>query len=102
MNLVQEHHTQSIGPGTHLHRLLAAFGFEPSVECNCEVRTAEMDRQGPQWCRDNLDVIVDWLVEEARQRQCLGMFARIAPGTAIATARRLVWQAIVLAEGGLS
>jgi hypothetical protein len=99
MNAVQEN-TERLGAGTHLHRLLAAWGFTPSDGCFCEDRVAEMDRHGPQWCRENLDQITDWLVEEAGDCQALGVLARIVPGPTRVAVRRLVLQAIVLAEGG--
>ena len=100
MNPVQEHHTQSVGPGTHLHRLLAAFGVRQSCDCGCEDRMAEMDRQGADWCRRNIETIVDGLMEEARQRQFLGTLTRIVPGPARHAAHKLVLLAISTAEGG--
>lgn len=89
-----------VGPGTHLHRLLAAFGFAPRAGCSCEDRMAEMDRQGSHWCCENLDEIVAWLVEQAHDCQFLGVLTRIAPGTTEVAARQIVWHAIGLAEGG--
>ena len=100
MSPVKEDQIQSLGPGTHLHRLLAAFGVRPGSGCDCEDRMAKMDRQGVDWCRENLDVIADWLVEEARERQFLNVLTRMAPGVAHIAARRLIWQAIVLAKAG--
>lgn len=91
---------QRVGPGTHLHRLLAAWGIMPIRNCGCEDHVAEMDRLGPQWCRENLDVIADWLIDELRNRQLLSALARIVPGASSFAARRLIWQAIVLAEEG--
>ena len=100
MKTFHENQTHRIGAGTHLHRLLAAWGFMPTEGCLCEDRVAEMDRQGPQWCRENVDLITDWLVEEARDCQALGVLARIVPGPTRVAVQRLVWQSIVLAEGG--
>ncbi|MCB9926407.1 MAG: hypothetical protein H6822_29945 [Planctomycetaceae bacterium] len=60
-----------------------------------------MDRQGPQWCRENLEVITDWLVEVARDCAAIGVLARIVPGPTRVAVQRLIWQAIVLAEGGV-
>jgi hypothetical protein len=99
MNQVELNSMQRVGPGTHLHRLLAAWGIAPMDGCYCDDRVAEMDRQGPQWCSENIDEIADWLIEEARERQLLGVLARIVPGPAQIAARRLVWHAIALAEG---
>ena len=100
MNAVHDNLTSRIGVGTHLHRLLAAWGFTPSQRCFCEDHVAEMDRRGPQWCRDNFDLITDWLVEEARECAALGVLARIVPGPTRVATQRLIWQAIVLMEGG--
>ena len=100
MNAVHENRTLRVGPGTHLHRLLAAWGIATRHQCHCEDRVAEMDRQGPQWCSENLAAIADWLLGEARERQFLGVLTRIVPGAADVAVRRLVWQAIVLSEGG--
>ncbi|GIW83166.1 MAG: hypothetical protein KatS3mg105_4973 [Gemmatales bacterium] len=88
------------GVGTHLHRLLAAWGFTPREGCFCEDRAAELDRRGPRWCAENTDAIVDCLVDEARQCQALGVLARIVPGPTRVAVRRLVLHAIALAEGG--
>jgi hypothetical protein len=37
-----------------------------------------MDLQGPQWCRDNIETILDWLNEEATKRNLGGLFFRPA------------------------
>ena len=56
------------GPGTELKKLLARFGIRPKG-CACNGRAAEMDRRGPAWCRDNIDTLTGWLLEEGRKRQ---------------------------------
>ena len=101
MSSVKEHRVERVGPGTHLHRLLAGFGVRTSVGCGCEDRIAEMDGKGVEWCRQNVDTIVDVLMEEARQRRFLGTLTRIVPGPARQAAHRLVLLAISTAEGGL-
>lgn len=100
MSATNENNMNGVGAGTHLHRLLAAWGIVPSERCRCEDRIAEMDRNGPQWCRDNFDTIVDWLLEAADACGFLGALTKIVPGPARIAAQRLVWQAIVCAEGG--
>jgi hypothetical protein len=48
-----------------------------------------MDEEGPQWCRDNANLIVSWMQEEAEQR---GLpFVRFG-------ARMLLMQAILNTE----
>ena len=88
------------GPGTHLHCLLAGWGIVPDVTCDCEDKATEMDDHGPEWCRDHLEIIVDWLMVPARARLFLGSLVRIAPDAARGVARNLVLEAITLAEGG--
>ncbi len=57
------------GPGTHLHRLLKTItGEDITAGCVCTSRIAEMNARGPQWCRDNVETIVDWLIEESDRR----------------------------------
>lgn len=56
------------GPGTELKRLLAWFGIVATDECPCNSRAAKMDALGSQWVRDNLDIVVGWLEEEAEKR----------------------------------
>jgi hypothetical protein len=58
---------QRRGPGTELKRLLAWFA-SPSDSCECESRAAQMDAWGPDGCREHLNEIVGWLLEEAELR----------------------------------
>lgn len=88
------------GPGTHLHCLLAGWGIMPDAGCGCEGKAAELDANGPAWCRDHLETIVDWLMEPARARFFLGVLVRIAPDAARDVARNLLLEAIAMAEGG--
>lgn len=55
-------------PGTELKRLLS-WAFISADGCDCETRAAIMDEQGPQWCRENMDTILDWLEGEAKVRK---------------------------------
>lgn len=55
------------GPGTELHRLLSWF-VSPEEGCKCTNRAAIMNEWGIDGCKRNIEVIVDWLVEEARRR----------------------------------
>ena len=100
MNSVQENHLHREGPGTHLHRLLTGFGVRVCYGCGCEDRMAEMNRQGADWCRQNIDTIVDGLLDEARRRRFIGALTRIIPGPARVAAHKLVLLAIATAEGG--
>lgn len=69
--------------------MLKRFGFEYTPDCPCESHAAEMDARGCKWCRDNIDIIVGWMKEEAENRK--------VPFIAFVT-RRIVLKAIALAE----
>jgi hypothetical protein len=56
------------GPGTELSKLLAKIGIKANEGCKCKARSEEMDRRGVKWCENNLELIVDWLEEEATKR----------------------------------
>ena len=57
------------GPGTHLKNLLAWFNIKSKEKgCGCRSLQKKMDRNGPQWCRDNREQILDHLAAEAKKR----------------------------------
>ena len=78
------------GPGTELKKLLAKVGITSTPHCSCNARAAEMDRQGIEWCENNLDTIVGWLREQAETRGLpfLDVAGRLLVRRAIANARR--------------
>ncbi len=89
------------GAGTHLHRLVRAIiGEDIEPGCPCRSRIAEMNARGTGWCRDNLDKIVDWLIEEIdrRLKQAKGKSAgwRLRLGGIDLPGRRLVLRRLVL------
>ena len=59
----------SSGPGTELKKLLKRVGIVPAPGCKCNQRAYEMDRQGADWCEQNLETLVGWLEEEAAARK---------------------------------
>lgn len=63
--------TPLVGPGKELKKLLKLFGIIPEPGCQCNKRAAYMDQMGCQWCRENIETIVDWLQEEAEKRKML-------------------------------
>lgn len=77
------------GAGTELKGLLGRLGIEATGNCQCNVRAAEMDARGVEWCAENVEVITGWLREEAAARG----WPFFAPG-----ARVLVRRAIALAR----
>ena len=59
-----------IGPGTELASLLRMLGINAKEKgCSCKSHAKRMDREGPQWCRDNIETILGWLQTEAKKRK---------------------------------
>ncbi len=55
------------GPGDYLHdAILSWVGEGPTRECGCTDRINQMNAWGPAGCREHLDEIVGWLVEQAK------------------------------------
>ena len=94
-------------PGFELEKILAAHWIVPDASgnyteeqvkarrtvlgkegegCKCLEHAREMDRNGPDWCEQNISTIVGWMKEEARRRGWK-MFSSMY-------AKRLVKQAI--------
>lgn len=57
------------GPGTELHGLLKTVGLDYEPGCKCEQTACEMNRQGPEWCEQNLELIVGRMKHEANRRR---------------------------------
>lgn len=55
--------------GTELARLLRWFGLRHRHGCGCRRHAALMDRRGCDWCERNIELIVDWMEEEAGKRR---------------------------------
>lgn len=56
------------GPGTELKKLLSRLGFATTRKCNCASHAREMDHRGVDWCRANVETIIQWLREEAEKQ----------------------------------
>lgn len=78
------------GPGTQLKILLAQFGIKSTATCGCNAKAKTMDEKGPEWCENNIDLIVSWLRDEAKKRRLpfVEMAAKILVKRAIANARK--------------
>lgn len=63
-------------PGTELTKLLDKIGIRYKAECSCKDRAAAMNVKGVEWCRENIELIVDWLAAEAKARKL--PFVRLA------------------------
>jgi hypothetical protein len=57
------------GPGTNLKKILAFLGFTPGYNCACPDHEAEMNAKGADWCEANIDAIVGWLADAAKERK---------------------------------
>ena len=85
------------GPGDYLHNaILRWVGESPTEDCQCRSRIAQMNAWGPQGCREHLDEIVGWLLDEAQRR---GWRTAKLPGARWAV-KRLVLGAIRQADKG--
>lgn len=95
------------GPGTELKRLLSTLGITAGTGCGCDSKAAEMDRNGPAWCREHRAEIVSWLAEARAEAGWLVTLraapAAIAMGVnALDTLGWLVEEAIRRAEAARS
>jgi hypothetical protein len=88
--LAKKYRGPASGPGTELKRLLARLGTVSESGCACDARAAEMDRRGPEWCRENIELIAGWLVEgaERRGRAVPRVIAKALIRTALRLAKR--------------
>ncbi len=57
------------GPGTELSAILGTLGLAHLEGCKCKKRARQMDEWGPDGCERNIDTIVKWLEEEAKNRK---------------------------------
>jgi hypothetical protein len=67
--LKQDKPTISSGAGTELKKLLKMVGITSSPNCSCNARARTMDDNGILWCKNNQELIVSWLKEEASKRR---------------------------------
>lgn len=57
------------GAGTELKKLLKFIGITSSPTCGCNAKAKYMNEKGIDWCKQNIDLIVSWLKEEAEKRK---------------------------------
>ena len=76
--------------GHHLTRSLRRIGITYTPRCPCRSMAAKMDRNGPDWCEANIEMIVDVMRAEAKKRKLpfTGIVARVLVRMAIRWARR--------------
>ena len=92
------------GCGAQLHRIIKKYTGEGiTSDCQCQSRIAKMNVRGPEWCRENVEKIVDWLIEEVDRRLKAAEDAqepagwRLRLGGLNLPGRRLVLRRLVLA-----
>jgi hypothetical protein len=56
------------GVGASLAYLLSRFWIRHSPGCKCAERAARLDAMGPAWARENKEIILGWMEEEANRR----------------------------------
>ena len=71
--------------------MFGRLGIKSMGGCRCNARAREMDLRGPDWCEQNIEVIVGWLREEAERRKLpfLAPAARMLVKLAIRKARKM-------------
>jgi hypothetical protein len=78
------------GVGASLAYLLSRFWIRHIPGCKCSERAARLDAMGPEWARENKDVILGWMEEEANRRGLpyIRMAAELVLAAAISRAER--------------
>jgi len=56
------------GPGTSLKEMFSLLLLDAKPECLCHQRSNYLDILGYRWAMDNIETVVDWLEDEARNR----------------------------------
>jgi len=56
----------SEGPGTELEKLISWFKTKDK-KCKCADRVQKMNHWGPDKCKENIETILNWLEESAKQ-----------------------------------
>jgi len=57
------------GPGTILSGIIKNFGISMTPNCKCMKHAMEMNKNGPEWCEQNIETILEWIKEEANNRK---------------------------------
>lgn len=57
------------GAGSILSKSLGTIGIKATPSCDCYKHALEMNEKGPDWCEQNIDIILDWLRKESTKRK---------------------------------
>lgn len=63
-----------VGVGTGLHKILQERGWNIELNCQCIPTLIKMNKEGPQWCRDNAKKIVDIMIAEWQRRHKYALY----------------------------
>lgn len=56
------------GVGTELSKIFSWFWYYEKPGCKCKHYASEMNKNGIEWCRNNLPTIVEWVQEGAKSQ----------------------------------
>lgn len=78
------------GPGTILASMFSAIGIKSSPTCSCRKHALEMNKNGIEWCENNLDTICGWLKQECEKRKIpyVDAVARMVVNRAISKSKK--------------
>lgn len=80
------------GPGTQLSKMIKSLGIHMSDSCSCRRHALQMNEKGNDWCAENVDTVVGWLREEAKNRGLpfVDMVGKVMVNRAIKKSRKLL------------
>jgi hypothetical protein len=80
------------GPGTQLSKMIKSLGIHMSDSCSCRRHAIEMNSKGNDWCEENIDTVVGWLEQEAKNRGLpfVKMVGKVMVNRAIKKSRKLL------------
>ena len=58
----------SQGVGTELRDIFHWWGFRATKSCRCKTLRRRYDKNGPDWCQEHINEIVDQIIQEAAKR----------------------------------
>lgn len=80
------------GPGTQLSKMIKSLGIHMSDSCSCRRHAINMNEKGNDWCEQNIDTVVGWIEQEAKNRGLpfVKMVGKVMVNRAIKKSRKLL------------
>lgn len=80
------------GPGTQLSKMIKSLGIHMSDSCSCRRHAINMNTKGNDWCEQNIDTVVGWIEQEAKNRGLpfVKMVGKVMVNRAIKKSRKLL------------